>query len=143
MLRYIRRNDEAEGFLRPEDMPEALYALLVSRGIGSAEEAEVFLHPDARLLLDPFLLSDMEKAVGRIRGAMDGGEAICVYGDYDVDGVCASSIMKLWLESQGAKVRVYLPSRHTEGYGLNADAIRGISEWARLLVTVDCGVTSV
>ena len=143
MLQYIRRNDNPTPFPRPEDMPEALHGLLVSRGIGSAEAAEAFLHPGLQCLHDPFLLSDMDAAAGRIRAAVAAGEAICVYGDYDVDGVCASSIMKLYLESRGADVRVYLPSRHSEGYGLNAEAIHAISEWAKLLVTVDCGVTSV
>ena len=143
MLRYVKRNDNPTHFERPEDMPPALHRLLVTRGIGSAEEAERFLHPDARSLTDPFLLNDMAVAAARVRSAIDAGEVICVYGDYDVDGVCASAIMRLWLEEQGADVRVYLPSRHTEGYGLNEGAIREIAGWAKLLLTVDCGVTSV
>ena len=143
MLKYVKRNATETPFPCPADMPEALHRLLVSRGIGSAEAAEVFLHPDARALHDPLLLSDMAPAVERIRAAMAAGEAICVYGDYDVDGVCAAAILKLWLQAQGANVRVYLPSRHSEGYGLNAEAIRSIAGWAKLMVTVDCGVTSV
>lgn len=143
MLNYFPRNSATTAFERPEDMPEALHALLIQRGIASAEEAERFLHPDARSLLDPFLLSDMGAAVDIIRAAMAAGDTICVYGDYDVDGVSASSIMKLWLEAQGADVFVYLPSRHNEGYGLNEPAIREIAAKAKLLVTVDCGVTSV
>ena len=143
MLRYYKRNDTPTPFERPEDMPEALHRLLMDRGIGSAADAERFLHPDARSLHDPFLLSGMAEASAIIRGAMARCDPICIYGDYDVDGVCASSIMKLWLESQGADVKVYLPSRHSEGYGLNEHAIREISGWAKLMVTVDCGVTSV
>ena len=143
MLQYIQRNDNPTPFPRPEDMPEALYQLLVGRGIDSAEAAERFLNPDERMLLDPFLLNDMDRAAEALRAAMDAHETICVYGDYDVDGVCAASKLKLWLEARGASVRVYLPSRHTEGYGLNAEAIREIAQWADLLVTVDCGVTSV
>ena len=143
MLQYIRRNDTPTPFERPEDMPEALHRLLVDRGIGSAEDAERFLHPDARSLHDPFLLSDMSAAVDIIRDAMARGWTICVYGDYDVDGVCASALLRAWLQAQGAQVRVYLPSRHTEGYGLNEAAIREIAGWAQLMVTVDCGVTSV
>ena len=143
MLRYYRRNDEPTPFERPEGMPEPLYRLLVARGIDSPEAAEAFLHPDERSLVDPFLLNDMSAAVERIRRAMEAGERICVYGDYDVDGVCASAIMKLWLEGRGADVEVYLPSRQTEGYGLNESAVREIARRAKLMVTVDCGVTSV
>lgn len=143
MLKYIRRNETPTPFERPDDMPEALHRLLVARGIGSAEEASRFLHPDARSLHDPFLLCDMARAVSMIRAAVASGDPICVYGDYDVDGVSASAIMRLYLESLGANVRVYLPSRHTEGYGLNERAVREIAGWAKLMVTVDCGVTSV
>ena len=143
MLRYVKRNAGGSGFERPDDMPEALYRLLLERGIRSAAEAEAFLHPGVRDLLDPMLLSDMGPASERIRDAVEAGEAICVYGDYDVDGVCASAILLMWLQSRGANAQVYLPSRHTEGYGLNEGAIREIAGWAKLMVTVDCGVTSV
>ena len=143
MLRYTLRNTEIHPFPRPEGMPEALHALLVGRGVSSAAEAEAFLNPGRGNLLDPFLLSGMEAAARRVRAAMDAGEVICVYGDYDVDGVCASTILSGWLKSAGADARVYLPSRHSEGYGLNEEAIRGIAGWAKLMVTVDCGVTSV
>ena len=143
MLRYTLRNVETHDFPCPEGMPEALHALLVARGIRSAGEAEAFLNPGVRDLADPMRLSSMAAAVARIRGAMQNGETICVYGDYDVDGVCASAILSLWLKSEGADARVYLPSRHSEGYGLNEGAIREIAGWATLMVTVDCGVTSV
>ena len=143
MLRYVKRNDTPTPFERPDGMPEALHRLLVARGIASAEEASRFLHPDARSLHDPLLLSDMGRAVGMIRAAVESGDPICVYGDYDVDGVCASAIMQLYLESLGVNVRVYLPSRHTEGYGLNERAVREIAGTSKLMVTVDCGVTSV
>ena len=143
MLRYVPRSTESVGFPCPEGMPPALHRLLVGRGIESAEEAEAFLNPGLQSLHDPMLLSDMPRAVERLRAAMKTGEGICVYGDYDVDGVSASAILCGWLESNGARARVYLPSRHDEGYGLNEGAIREISGWAKLLVTVDCGVTSV
>ena len=142
MLKYVSRSANRTWFERPEGMPEALHRLLIERGIASAEEAERFLHPSARDLLDPMRLNAMPEAVARIRAAMAAGETICVYGDYDVDGVCASAILCGWLQSQGADARVYLPSRHTEGYGLNESAVRSIAGWAKLMVTVDCGVTS-
>ena len=143
MLQFKSRNPSPVPFPRPEGMPEALHRLLVCRGIDSAEAAERFLRPDRRSLHDPFRLSAMAEAARRIRAAVSAGETICVYGDYDVDGVCASAILSGWLRAQGADARVYLPSRHSEGYGLNEPAVRQIARWAKLLVTVDCGVTSV
>ena len=143
MLHYIQRPTNRTYFDRPEDMPPALHRLLIERGVASAEEAEAFLHPDERSLHDPMRLSGMGEAVNRIRSAMAAGETICVYGDYDVDGVSASAILSGWLKASGADARVYLPSRHSEGYGLNENAVREIAGWAKLLVTVDCGVTSV
>ena len=143
MLKYAARSTTSTDFPRPADMPEALHRLLTARGIASEAEAERFLHPDAACLRDPFLLSNMHAAVARIQSAVAMGETICVYGDYDVDGVCASAILSGYLKSRGADVRVYLPSRHSEGYGLNEHAVREIAGWASLMVTVDCGVTSV
>ncbi len=143
MLRYTLRNTNTNDFPCPEGMAPALHRLLVGRGIASREEAEAFLNPGVHSLHDPTRLSCMPEAVARIRAAMAAGEVICVYGDYDVDGVCASAILSGWLTSAGADARVYLPSRHSEGYGLNERAVREIAGWARLMVTVDCGVTSV
>ena len=143
MLKYTRRNDTDPAFPCPEGMSPALHRLLAGRGVNSVEEAAAFLNPGVGSLLDPMLLSDMSEAEGRIRRAMEAGEPVCVYGDYDVDGVCASAILSGWLRSRDVEARVYLPSRHSEGYGLNAHAIREIAGWAKLLVTVDCGVTSV
>ncbi len=143
MLRFIPRNADPKPFSCPAGMPPALHRLLVRRGIDSAEAAEAFLNPGVHSLHDPLLLNDMDRAAARLRAAMEAGEAICVYGDYDVDGVSASTILSGYLKSRGAKVEVYLPDRHTEGYGLNEAAVRGIAGWAKLMVTVDCGVTSV
>ena len=143
MLRYVPRSTESADFPCPEGMSPALHKLLMARGIASEEEAWRFLRPDAHDLQDPFLLNDMTVAAARLHRAMAAHETICVYGDYDVDGVCASTILSGYLRSRGADVRVYLPSRHSEGYGLNEHAIREIAGWAKLMVTVDCGVTSV
>lgn len=142
MLRFTLRNTEVRDFPCPDDMPPALHRLLAGRGIGSAAEAEAFLHPGEGQLHDPMALSDMDRAVARIRAAAEGGEVVCVYGDYDVDGVCASAILSGHLKALGCDARVYLPSRHSEGYGLNEHAVREIAGWAKLLVTVDCGIAS-
>ncbi len=142
MLQYKLRAENPVGFPCPPDMPPALHRLLVGRGIASAEEAEAFLHPGAKQLHDPMRLSDMGKSADRIRAALAAGEVICVYGDYDVDGVCAAAILSRYLIGRGGDARVYLPSRHSEGYGLNEAAVRQIAGWADLLVTVDCGIAS-
>ena len=91
MLVYRKREVERSYFARPEDMPRLLHALLLRRGVTSASEARAFLSPGEETLRDPLLLSDMGRAVSRLRAALEAGERICVYGDYDVDGVSASA----------------------------------------------------
>ena len=142
MLKLKPRMAKATGWACPEGMHPLLHRLLALRGVGSDEEAQRFMHPDRDMLHDPYLLSDMGAAVDIIRDAVSRNERICVYGDYDVDGVCASAILTLYLREIGADCGVYLPSRHTEGYGLNADAVDFISQSYRLLITVDCGITA-
>lgn len=142
MLRFVQRSGERNWFECPEGMPRVLHQLLIQRGISSAEEAKAFLHPDASQLHDPFLLSDMDIAAERIRRAMDAGERICIWGDYDVDGVSASAILYDYFASEGVQAEVYLPSRHDEGYGLNEKGLREIAQRADLLITVDCGIAS-
>lgn len=142
MLRFVQRSGDRSWFERPEGMSPVLHQLLIQRGISSVEEAQVFLHPNVGQLNDPFLLSDMDIAAARIRRAMEDGERICVWGDYDVDGVSASAILYDYFSSEGANVEVYLPSRHDEGYGLNENGLREVAERADLLVTVDCGISS-
>ena len=143
MLVYRRREAERAFFERPADMPRLLHAILVQRGIASAAEARAFLSPGEELLNDPLLLSDMGRAVERVRAALKSGRRICVYGDYDVDGVTAAAILYLHLTSLGADVRAYLPDRHREGYGLNEEAVRALAKDTDLLITVDCGVNAV
>lgn len=143
MLRYRLRESNRSPFPCPDDMNPTLHALLVQRGVASEEEARRFLNPSPDHLHDPYLLNDMASAVERIRAALAAKEPICVYGDYDVDGVSASSLLSDYLRSLGAEVEVYLPSRHTEGYGLNEAAVRAVAGRNRLMITVDCGVTSV
>ncbi len=119
-----------------------LSSLLSARGISSAEEAAAYLRPALDDLADPFRLPDMDKAVRRIFDALEDGETICVYGDYDVDGVTATAILMDYFTGQNAQVYYYIPSRHGEGYGLNMEAVREIAERAQLLITVDCGITA-
>ena len=122
-------------------LPGWMSALLYARGVTTEEEAARFLNPSLADLHDPFLLSGMEKAVSLLRGAIDRGDTILVYGDYDADGVCAASILMETLHEEGASLAYRIPSRHTEGYGLNADAVRDAAARAKLLITVDCGIS--
>lgn len=116
--------------------------ILYHRGIDSQAKLEAFLNPSLEQLHDPYLLHDMERAVTRIRSAIEEGEQILVYGDYDADGMTSSSIVKEALEMLGAEVRVYLPNRFTDGYGPNESVYRYFieEEGISLIVTVDNGV---
>jgi len=121
-----------------------LAKLLVNRSITDLKEAEKFLNPSFENMHNPFLFSDMAKAVERIGKAISCGERITIYGDYDVDGITAAAIMYLYLNGKNADVNVYIPSRHSEGYGLNANAIASIAEnGTTLIITVDCGIAAV
>lgn len=116
---------------------------LICRGITTAEEAKAFLHPNETQFLDPFDLPDMEAATARIRLAIARGEKICVFGDYDADGVCATAILVTALKKLGGNVCYHLPLRHKEGYGMTKDAVEKlISDGVNLIVTVDNGVSA-
>lgn len=118
--------------------------LLVNRGIESAEQAELFFGARLADLHDPFLMKDMDKAVRRILEALSAGEKICVYGDYDVDGVTATALVLDFLRAAGVLVTLYIPGRVSEGYGLNPEAIRRIkAQGVTLIITVDCGISDV
>ena len=126
----------------PRGMNPILHRMLLTRGVTSDDGARAFLHPGMGMLHDPFLLHDMRRAVDVINAALKAHKRICVYGDYDVDGVCASAILTLYLRERGAQCEPYLPSRHKEGYGLNADAVDRLAREYDLLITVDCGITA-
>lgn len=140
---FRQRGVEEALFQRPDGMPEPLYRLLAGRGVPSTEAARAFLRPNAAMLNAPEALAGIDDAARILRDSLEMGKRICVYGDYDVDGVSASAIMYLTLTQMGGDVRVYLPSRHKEGYGLNEAAVRDIAGDCDVLITVDCGITSV
>lgn len=144
MLRLLPRlKEEHPGALLDAGVPMHLARVLWARGVHTAEDAEAFLHPSLNTLHDPYLLSGMEEAARRIRIAVARKERITVYGDYDVDGVCATALLVEALRANGADVAYYIPSRHREGYGLNPEAVRALAQDTKLLITVDCGITSV
>ncbi|ANE47197.1 hypothetical protein SY83_14030 [Paenibacillus swuensis] len=121
-----------------------LLKLLHARGITTAEEASRFLQGDEGEIHDPFLLKGMREATARIRKALEEGEYIRVYGDYDADGVSSTSLLVHLLRGLGAKFDHYIPHRAKEGYGLNIAAIEAAkAEGVSLIVTVDTGISAV
>lgn len=119
----------------------ATAALLLARGVTTADEAAAWMAPLRGH--DPFLIPDIEIAIERLHRARQRGERVCFYGDYDVDGMSATSIYLSFFRGLGAEVRAYVPHRIREGYGLNEGAIRAVAaEGVTLLVTSDCGTTS-
>ena len=123
--------------------PPLAAMILAARGIRDAAQASHYLDCNAPLL-DPFLMTDMDKAAGRVGLAMANGEKIAVFGDYDVDGITSTCLLTDFLRSHGANVVSYIPGRLEEGYGLNTIAIHQLhAEGVNLIITVDCGITAV
>ena len=125
------------------EYPEWMARLLQARGIESREAAEAFLHPCREQILPPLLLNDMAVARDLLLQAISGNKRIVIYGDYDCDGVCACAILLDVLRQMGANVDCYIPDRETEGYGLNMQAAEKLAGQYDVMVTVDCGITSV
>jgi len=118
--------------------------ILYNRGICESAEIAEFLKCDLRNLHDPYLLKDMDKAVSRIRQALEKNEKITIYGDYDVDGITSIAILYKHLTSLGFEVDYYIPDRIQEGYGVNRDALDKIKEnGTKVVITVDTGITAV
>lgn len=125
-------------------LPPLCAAVLCARGVDTPEKAAEFLRETPVSQRDPFLLQDMERAATRIRQALDRGETIAVYGDYDVDGITATCLLLEFLRESGGRVIGHIPGRTEEGYGLNPGAIDMLSrQGASLIITVDCGITAV
>lgn len=117
--------------------------LLWNRGFCNVDSARRFLSADEGTLHDPFTMVDMSKAVERIDRAIEKGEKVVIYGDYDVDGVTSTAVLYLYLSSRGVDVGFHIPCRNGEGYGLNTGAIdQIIADRADLMITVDCGITA-
>lgn len=124
---------------------ECIARLLMRKGFASADEVESFLHPRLKSLSDPFLLPNMQAAVDRILNAVDRRERVVLFGDYDVDGVTSLVLLAEILRAYGAAPDLFLPLRMEEGYGLSRESMQRCLEQhrPRLLITVDCGTSSV
>jgi len=134
---------QAESLAQALGLSEITASVLVRRGYGDPETARAFLAGE-QPLQDPFLLPAMDIAAERIRAAIAAGKRICVHGDYDVDGICATALAVLVLRELGADVEWHLPSRFEEGYGVNGNTLERLAgEGCGLVLTVDCGITAV
>ena len=124
-------------------MSSLLARALRSRGAVTPEQVERFLYPSAADFHDPFLLPDMDKAVARIRLALETNERICVFGDYDVDGICSTAMLTDYFRSVGADIIYHIPSRSEEGYGMSAAAVEKLyKQGVGLIITVDNGISA-
>jgi single-stranded-DNA-specific exonuclease len=133
----------ADDLARELSLHDVTAAVLVRRGYADPEAAGRFLAAEMPGH-DPNLLGDMEAAVRRIRAAVAEGKRICVHGDYDVDGICATALAVVFLRELGADVVWHLPSRFEEGYGVSSETLgRLVEEGVGLVLTVDCGITAV
>ena len=124
--------------------PPLLAGLLAARGILQPEEARRLLSPELEPIPDPLLMRDMDRAVQRVQLALDRGERIAVYGDYDVDGITSTCLLTQFFTARGGDILPYIPSRLEEGYGLNPEAVHTLAgQGVSLIITVDCGITAV
>ena len=134
---------QAEALVQRTGLPDTLARVLIARGV-APEAAEAYLDPKLKTLMpDPLVLADMDKAAERLIQAVDAGEAIVIFGDYDVDGATSSALLWRFLKALGVTAEIRIPDRLLDGYGPNDAAIEEIAaRGGQLLVTVDCGTTS-
>ena len=135
---------EGQRALEELGLPPLLAGLLAARGMTDRSEVRRLLSPGAEPIPDPLLMKDMDRAAARVRRALEQGELIAVYGDYDVDGITSTCLLTQFLSARGGRVIPYIPSRLGEGYGLNPEAVHALAgQNVGLIVTVDCGITAV
>ncbi|MCW5714071.1 MAG: single-stranded-DNA-specific exonuclease RecJ [Bauldia sp.] len=139
-----RTADAAIAIAQRNDLPELLARILAGRGV-TAESAADFLDPTVRRLMpDPSALTDMDAAAARIADAVRAKETVAIFGDYDVDGATSAALLTRFLRASGLAPTIYIPDRLFEGYGPNREAVERLVEGgATLIVTVDCGTTSI
>ncbi len=125
-------------------LPPMIVKILVNRGLTTTEGIDRFLNPDLTDLKDPFSMAGMEAGIDRVTSALYENEKIMIYGDYDVDGITATSLLYQVLNKLGGQVDFYLPNRLTQGYGLSTDGInKARDKGVTLIITVDTGITAV
>jgi single-stranded-DNA-specific exonuclease len=143
-LREVRNQEAITRLAENLQVTQLIARLLVLRGIETPEQAKLFFRPQITDLHDPFLLPDMEKAVGRIRSAIEKNEKILVYGDYDVDGTTAVALVYTYLKHFSNEIDYYIPDRYKEGYGVSFQGVDfAKNEGFGLIIALDCGIKSV
>ncbi|QUH26730.1 single-stranded-DNA-specific exonuclease RecJ [Serpentinicella alkaliphila] len=144
---WIYRDHEQvhiDNLVKELNISEITARLLINRGFTDCSKAAVFLNSSLDDLNDPYLLKDMDRAVSKIKKAIDEKQAIWIYGDYDVDGISSTAVLIKYFNLINFPVNYYIPDRIEEGYGINLSAIEKIaSEGGNLIITVDCGITAV
>ncbi|MCR8561252.1 single-stranded-DNA-specific exonuclease RecJ [Mucilaginibacter sp. BJC16-A38] len=136
--------DEVKNLAAALNIDPILSTLLIHRGIKDFDEAKLFFRPDERHLHDPFLMAGMEQAVLRIEAAMEAGEKILIYGDYDVDGTTAVSLVYSFFKKYYDNLEYYIPDRYLEGYGISTKGIDYAADNNfKLIIALDCGIKSV
>lgn len=141
----VKQSDQSktESLVRELNISRLTASLLVNRGLDTVEDARYFLFARKNEFHDPFLLKDMDKAVNRIKRAVETQEPVLVFGDYDADGVSSTTVMMKALQELGANATYYVPNRFTEGYGPNETAFKKAAEQRiRLIITVDTGISA-
>lgn len=146
LVKWILPNtdpDASQAIANKLGLPSFVADILVARGLNSSQAVQEFLS-DETTLSSPFEIIDMDKACARIEQALENEERIAIYGDYDADGITATAMLYLYLESSGADVTYYIPSREDEGYGMNREAVKRLAdEDITLIVTVDNGIAAI
>ena len=141
---YETDDEKIEELKEKYKLNDLLATILVNRGIDNEEKIRQFLEPTRQDFYDPYLMKDMEIAVERIVKAIENQEKVIIYGDYDVDGITSTTVLKKFLKDLGLEVSYYIPNRLNEGYGLNNKAIEKIvNEGYSLMITVDCGISAI
>ena len=143
-LKDVPAIDEINQLAAELNIDPVLSTLLIQRGIKTFEQARYFFRPDERHLHDPFLMQGMEKAIERIEAAIAAGEKIMIYGDYDVDGTTAVSVVYSFFKNHHGNVDYYIPDRYKEGYGISTQGIDfAAANGFSLIIALDCGIKSV
>ena len=141
---YDVNEEEIEEISSKFSISKLLAKILINREVIKYDEIKKFLNPTRNDFYNPFLLPDMEIAIDRIIKAIETNEKVIIYGDYDVDGITSTTVLKQFLAERGLEVGYYIPNRLEEGYGLNKEAIEKIvREKYTLMITVDCGISGI
>jgi len=139
---YEGHPEQIRSLSERHQLPELVARIILNRGLEQADAIEAFLEPTLNRMLSPLELQDLEPALERLVTAVRRQEPIIIYGDYDADGLTATALLVQFFRSLGLSVSSYIPDRLREGYGLQSGALPALARQARLLVTVDCGISN-